>query len=111
MPRTPVSELPAGYDRSYYVPIGEEGFEVGDRVVWVNSLEWGDEWQVGTIVDILDRPFDNLREIHTSVRVKWDKQVTEAEHYSTEALVNKIGESLEIMDVEVFTNLYDVELH
>lgn len=109
--RTPVSELPAGYDRSHYVPIGSEGFEVGDRVVWVNSLDWGDEWQVGTIIEIVDRVFDNLREVHTSARVKWDNQVTEAEHVSTEALSMHNGHPLEIMDVEVFTNLYDVELH
>lgn len=111
MARTPVEALPEGYSLDYYVPVGEEGFAEGDRVVWVNSLDWQDDWLVGTVIEIVDRTFPNLREVHTSARVRWDNDVTAGEHVSTEALTTRNGQPLEIMDVEVFTNLYDVELH
>lgn len=50
----------------------DHGFAVGDRVVWLDSLEWGDHWEIGTITKIEDVGFGALREVHTLASVEWD---------------------------------------
>lgn len=50
----------------------DHGFSVGDRVVWLDSLEWGDHWEIGTITKIEDVGFNALKEVHTLASVAWD---------------------------------------
>lgn len=50
----------------------DHGFKIGDRVVWLDSLDWGDHWEIGTITKIEDVGFAALREVHTLATVAWD---------------------------------------
>lgn len=67
---------PATWDMSHVTR--DHGFSVGDRVVFLDSLEWGDEWEYGTITDISDVGFANLKEVHTLATILWDVPIT---HY------------------------------
>lgn len=48
-------------------------FAVGDRVVWLDSLEWADHWEIGTITLIADVGFTALHEVHTLATIAWDE--------------------------------------
>lgn len=50
----------------------DHGFAVGDRVTWLDSLDWGDHWEHGTITLITDVGFNALKEVHTLASVAWD---------------------------------------
>lgn len=54
------------------------GFSVGERVVYLESLEWGDRWEYGTIKAIEDIGFVTLHEVHTLATVKWDNNWCDA---------------------------------
>jgi hypothetical protein len=118
MPRTPLADLPAGYDRTNYVPEDQLTFHVGDRVVWLSSLKWEDHWEVGTIVDIYDEIFDNLSEIHTLAEIEWDFCATYGEGLtSSEAVQTRESittdhytRKIDIMQVEEFNKINNTTL-
>lgn len=61
---------PLTWDMTHHTE--DHGFAVGDRVVWLDSLEWGDHWEIGTITKIEHVGFATLREVHTLASVAWD---------------------------------------